>query len=593
MQQMNKNDIVISDFSSAVLEKERLSPCSSPNRWETYAYETKDISGSFLYAGETCFPPPLTVDPGLKGWHRIYVCMSDCGGSFSSDISLRLSGDEFSRSMRAGSMRRYVIWSSTEMLEEAFWKCADMTGQTAEISKINAGKPSKANLFWLRFEPMTDAEVREHLSRRRNRTMLAHMDGDFHHLDAAETPRDFCRQLDALSDSDVGIVSQEIMNDLVDYASPEYESFYPRNGLTKTRMAYFRRLSENRAEIYAGETAFAHERGMKLLAAQRMSLSNSTYPSMNPFFEIPFVREHPGMKCAARDGGTVGFMSYAYPEVRGFIIGTLLDALRYGFDGVELLFTRGVCLMFEEPVIEAYVRKYPNSPDYRRLPASDPRLYGIRCDIMSGFFAELRAALDGLASESGRERPLIYVTGYYSADASRQNGLDFERLASEGLIDGIVQSNMTVYETADDTIGPDGLIDIGRYAEKAEGGFVIRRDYGNDPDRTAKEAGRYREIADRYGLRLYSELQWESTVPPEEYVKAARKIYAAGGMNIALWDAVPSRVQCLSEWNAVSRLGCRESAESAPDAASAYQKPVKLLSVGGQDIRYVSPNWRG
>ena len=590
---MNKNDVVISDFSSAVIEKERLSALSSPDRWETYEYETKEVSGSFVYAADTCLPPPLTVDPELKGWHRIYVCMSDCGGSFSSDISLRLSGDMFSRSVRAGSMGRYVIWSLTEMLEESLWKCADMTGQTVEISKTDAGKPSKANLFWLRFEPMTDEEVKAHLSRRSLRTMLAHYDGDFHHLDAAEKPEDYCRQLDALADSDVGIISQEIMNDLVDYSSPAYDSFYPRDSFTKTRAAYFRRLSENRAEIYAKETEFVRRRGMKLLAAQRMALSDFTYPYSNPFFSVPFVKRHPEMLCAARDGRTVGFMSYAYPEVREFITGTIIDALRYGFDGAELLFTRGVCLMFEAPVIEAYRKKYPGGPDYRRLPASDPRLYGIRCDIMTGFFSELRAALDGFASENGRERPLIYVTGYYSADDSRQNGLDFERLAAAGLVDGIVQSNMTVYETAGDTAAPDGLIDIGKYAEKAETGFVIRRDHGNDPDRISKEVVRYREIADRYGVALYSELQWESSVPPEEYVKAARKIYAAGGMNIALWDAVPSRVQCLSEWNAVSRLGSREAAELASDEASAYQTPVKLLSVGGQDIRYVSPNWRG
>ena len=590
---MCKNDVIISDFSSAVLEKERLSPSSSPDRWETVGYRTKDVSGSFIYAAETCLPPPLTVNPGLKGWHRIYVCMSDCGGAFSSDINLRLSGDRFSRSMRAGSMGRYVIWSLTEMLEESFWKCADMTGQTVEISKTDSGKPSKANLFWLRFAPMTDEEIKAHLSRRPNKTMLAHMDGDFHHLDAASSPDDYCKQLAALADSDVGVVSQEIMNDLVDYSSPGYGDFYPRDSFTKTRAAYFKKLSENRAEAYSAQTAFARDHGMKLLAAQRMSLSNFTFPYLNPFFEVPFVNQHPEFMCAARDGATVGFMSYAYPEVRRFVIGTLLDALNHGFDGVELLFTRGVCLMFENPVAAEYRKRYPDGPDYRRLPASDPRLYEIRCGIMTVFFRELRSALDGFAAENGRDRPLVYVTGYYSAEASRQNGLDFETLASEGLIDGIVQSNMTVFETADDALDDDGLVDIEKYAKIAETGFVIRRAHGNDPDLTAKEAGVYRGIADRHHIQLYSELQWESSVPPEEYVKAARKIYAAGGMNIALWDAVPSRVQCLSEWNAVSRLGSRESAMEAPDQAEAYQTPVNLLAVGGQDIRYVSPNWRG
>ena len=61
------HELIISDFSSAVLEKERLSTKSLPDRWETVTYETAEIDGTLLIASEQSDPMPVTVDPALSG----------------------------------------------------------------------------------------------------------------------------------------------------------------------------------------------------------------------------------------------------------------------------------------------------------------------------------------------------------------------------------------------------------------------------------------------------------------------------------------------------------------------------------------------
>ena len=590
---MERKEVIISDLSSAVIEKDRLSPVSSPDRWECTGYSTKDIKGSFLFAGERTSPPPLTIDPKLGGWYRIYVCMADFGGAFASHIDLRLTSDEYSRSMRAGDIGRYVVWSKTEAVEESFWRCADMTGQSVTVSKIDTGLPFRANIFWLRFEPMSDDEVTEYLSKRPSKTMLAHMDGDFHALDGAKEPKDYCKAIYNMRHSAVGIVSQEVMNDLIDYDSPAFRDLFPRDDFTKTRVKYFERMSRNRRDIYEAEIKCAHEGGMKLIAAHRMPLSNFAFPYNQPYFEIPFVTEHPEYRCESRFGVPVGFLSYAYSEVREFMLSTLMESAEQGFDGVELLFTRGVCLMFERPVAEIYRGKYPDGPDYSLLPPYDQRVYEARCAVMTGFIRELRRRLDDHAAKTGHARFGIYVTGYHTVCGSRQNGLDFETLAAEGLIDGIIQSNMSVWEESDDCVGPDGLIDREKYERKADSGYIADRYYTNDPKRIAVGAGEYGRLADRYGIEMYSELQWESTVPPEEYVKAAKKIIAGGGKRIALWDCVPARLQSLSEWAAVSGMGDAASINALSDDGSAYRSAHRLTMIGGQDLRYANPTWRG
>lgn len=587
-----RKEIIISDLYSAVQEKDRLAEISTADNWEVVSYETAAVSGNLLIASEESYPEPVTIAPELNGWYRIYVCMADTGGGFpSSHVHLKLTNDEFSRCFGAGNMGYYCIWHHMEAVEEAFWKCADMTGQTITIEKLDDKWPHTSNVMWFRFVPMEDTEVQEYLARKHNRTMLAHWDGDFHRCDVVKTPHDYCKGIYAIKDSDVGIICQEVINDQVSYASvPEYRY---RKGWSQYRETYFKGLSSKRTTVYAEQIAYAHKYDMKMFAAHRMQLSNFSFPMSQPLFYIPFVAEHPELRCKARDGRYCAFLSYGYREVQDYVIGLMLESAAQGFDGVEHIWIRGQHLLFEEPVAERFREKYGDAVDCRRLPADDPRLMETRADIMTEFYRRLRQALNSYATEHGTEPLKIYTTAYFDLDTSKKDSLDVERWAAEGLIDGIVQSKMNVWEETEDVLADDGFIDLEKYEEKANSKFLYKRMFGNDITRIAAGIPAYRAIADKYGIDFHSELQWESSVPVEDYVKAAKQIYAAGGKGIALWDTYPSRPLHLAEWDAANRLGDAEYVSKMPDSTTAYHTIHKMLAFGGQDMRYVHPCWRG
>ncbi len=88
----------------------------------------------------------------------------------------------------------------------------------------------------------------------------------------------------------------------------------------------------------------------------------------------------------------------------------------------------------------------------------------------------------------------------------------------------------------------------------------------------------YRAIADRYGVDFFSEIRWESNCRVEEYVKAAKQIYAAGGKEIALWDTYPTRAIHPAEWDAVSRLGDPACAAGMPEDTAACHTIHRILS---------------
>ena len=581
-------EYIISDFSSAVIEKEHLSTKSLSDRWETVPYETAEISGTLLVASDMNVPAPVTVDPALSGWYRIYVCMTDVLGG--NRINLQLTDDTFPATAMPGKLNRYIMWITAEKAEEALWKCADMTGQRITISKVKSGVPNTANILWLRFVPMSEKEVSEHLAIQKDssrKTMFAHMDGDFHGYDA----QDYKKSLFAMKDSDVGTVCMEVMNDLVDYTSFD-QPYFPRKADTLARMSYCREFSENREEIYPSMIAYAHENGMKLFAGHRMQLSSFSFPLEQPLFTVPFVDEHPEYRCLSRDGKMIDFLSYGYSEVQDFMIQNILESARFGFDGVHLIFDRGQHLLFEEPIKARFIAKYGET-DFCRLPLNDVRLIDIKSEILTEFLIKLRNALNGYAEKQGTAPLKIYMTAYFTYEDGLLDGFDIERFAAAGVIDGIVQAKMRVWEDTEGVIAEDGLIDLEKYTEKANTEYVIRRDHSSNMPSILEGLPKYRELADRFGLALFSENQWEGAQPAEAYVKSAKAIYNAGGIGLALWDCYPVRVHNLGEWAATSRLGVKENVLAMSEEAGAYHKIIKILSWNGKDMRYYNPSWRG
>ena len=595
---MTRQELIISDLSNAVLEKELLTSKSHPNCWEVLTYETAEVSGSLLWASELSFPQPVTIKPELSGWYKIYVCLADMGGGvLKNRIDLKLTDDEFASTLRAGDLgrRHSVGFHISEVIEEAFWKCADMTEQTVTIAKVDDQLPHTSNIYWLRFVPMSDEEVAEYKNRIQDpsrKTLFAHMDGDFHMFDNAIAPHDFCKPFYAMKDSDVGIVCQEVCNDLIDYSTFD-EVYAARDAITKRRMEYFRYLSENKEAVYKEQIAYAHKCGMQFFAGHRMQLSNFAFPYNFPMFTIPFVTEHPELRMKLRNGITCDFLSYAYPETQEFVINNILESAAQGFDGILLIFNRGQHLGFEEPVAERYRAKYGDTADFYRLPQNHPCLLEIYSDIMSEFFVKLRTALNDFAVAHKATPLKVYLNTFFTIEDTLIHGFDLDRLAENGLIDGFIQTKQSVIEETDDVLAEDGLIDLEKYFKKAQTEYIYKRYTSSDIAKLADNASKFRKIADRYDVAFHTEIQWEGFQAPEAYVKGANAVYNAGASRIALWDCYPIRVQGLAEWAGTSQMGTPEHVAKMSKDGDAYHRVIKVYSYNNVNIQYINPSWRG
>ena len=587
-----RKDVYISDLYAFSLEKAHISPYTAKNKWEVMSYETAETKGKMLIASGESTPAPITIKPSLEGWYRIYICMGEVAG-LPNHIDVKLTDDEFPRTVTPCRMGTYCMWNTSENVEESFWKCADMTGQDITVSKPIFDAKYCANVFWFHFVPMSDEEVEAFKARKPHRHMIAHMDGDFHALDAKNSAHDFCKPIYTMKDSDVSIICQEVINDLCTWEYPGEDYVY-RDAISASRAKYFHTLTSNRGEIYKEQIAYAHQHGIKMFAGHRMQLSNFSFPYDGPLFRIPFVDAHKHERCEARDGTVIDFLSYGYEAVQNFILDAMMESAKQGFDGVLNIWTRGIHLYFEKPVADRFKEKFGDKIDMRTLKEDDPRLIEVKSDIIVEFYRKVRNAFSAFAKENGKEEMKIYITGCFDVQSSLNDGIDIARLAKEGLIDGVIQTKMKLCEQTDDVLTEDGAaIDLARYTEKARRERMYDRVSGSFMNLLAEGTKAYREIMDKYGIDYYTEIQWETYKKPEEYVNGAKQVYSTYGCGLSLWDCYPNRTNILSEWESVSHLGDREYVLNMSEDPRDYHKICKVLSYNGVDVRYISPSWRG
>ena len=127
-----------------------------------------------------------------------------------------------------------------------------------------------------------------------------------------------------------------------------------------------------------------------------------TPPATEDYFSARFYRDNPQYRSYDRDGTPVMRMSYAIPQVREHIYGILRESLAYQPDGIEIVYFRGLPLMlWEDAFSDLFKSKY--GVDAKQVLENDPRLYELRCEIMTGFMRDVRKLLDEVQKEQGRK----------------------------------------------------------------------------------------------------------------------------------------------------------------------------------------------
>ncbi|NUQ63063.1 MAG: hypothetical protein HUU20_11350 [Pirellulales bacterium] len=239
--------------------------------------------------------------------------------------------------------------------------------------------------------------------------------------------------------------------------------------------------------------------------------------SMARFYNSRFWWDHPECRIRLKkdSDATHPNMSYAYAEVRARWLAILGEVLQRDVDGVDLDFLRHPPFFgYDPPLLDAFAKRF--GTDLRDLKDQDPRWLDLRCEIMTGFLREVRAAVDAAAQRKGRP---LGLSARIDHRFGREWGLDVAGWLREGLLDIVVvgQHSLGGYE-----------MDLAPYVKMAaSSGCLVFADEeacveGRDPQPADEGAGKLPKTSPPRSRQLSL----------EEYLARAKKWYSQGAAGI-------------------------------------------------------------
>ena len=518
------------------------SPCR--DRWHVVDYDAGAVKGRMITAQATVDAPPVHLALKAHGWHAI--ALGVWTGIYGDvRIKYRLAGEPVFTPIH---IPHQFHFDRTEIVE-TFPFYALLADEPLVLAKDNScHPPATACVAYVKLRPLTGEEVAA-VTRDRARTdtrrIIALNDGEgLFGGSCPRTGKELLEQVEPYRHSDVGKVLWGVnMGDLTFYPSKlgkfchvQSEGVYP-SWERENAAESFKALARSGVTVpFKAVMEHVHSMGLEFHTYYRLAIADHSILSADSFF----VRDHPEWRMIAKDGTPLIKASYAFPEVRHFMVSLIEEAMAYDIDGVNLCFIRGPEYFgYEKPVIDDFVTLYGSDP--RELPDDDARLLKLRAGYLTEFVRAVRRAADRHGTRRGRR---IQVSAWieWSAERMRYFGYDSRAWIEEGLLDFIL------------AIGPADLIALAR--EKGCGVYG----FGNSA--------------------------WPTT-PLESHVQDMKHAYAAGLDGLALWDL--NAVQGNPErWAVLSRLGHRQEVmDLSPFPQHLPKMPrLKMLSVAGRDFSH-------
>ncbi|MCK5328088.1 MAG: hypothetical protein KAR36_05745 [Candidatus Latescibacteria bacterium] len=531
-----------------------LSEKQEKGHWTLIPYETEEVSGTFVSALSFITAPELTLPLGISGWYSIYVGYWNPYFAYDNGtiIKFRLSGDAAFCRVREPE----ICVSQTETaLQEVFFKHADLTGQDFVIGKVNGQSAQKALVAYVKLVPLGEAEVAE-IQRDRAHTdtkkLVATIDGMFFWGNEYKTREHIMEQVECYRDSDVGKVLWAVnYGETTNYPS-EVGTFWPDHsraqlvegpgstpyilGQKGAYNTFLDMISSKGIVPQEVVSKHVHEMGLKFDIMFRLGIGGGLPPHRD---EDGMVARYPEFRQVMRDGTAVEKASYAFEEVRAFMLAMIREAVnRFDVDGINLCFVRGPHFVtYEQPVLDRFQALY--GEDAREVDPSDPRLHAVRAELMGAFVRGARRILDEIGQEKGKHLALsiwAWPSGkdVWCGETPMAEGLDFRSWIEEGLLDSFI---------CQEGVDPEDLA----CCKKHGCDFVLFPGYREPTPTTPKTVAE----------------GWEKGVD-----------------QIAIWDIDPDEP---SGWEWIRRIGHREEM-AAWDEHGSRRRRIPLLKVGGFDV---------
>ena len=292
------------------------------------------IAGARAYRYELLapIPPALELDPGVNGWHRLYVAMAPY-----SSFEISLSGDDV----------RYAVpnyyrnsGSSRRLLQEFYVASADFTRQRLVLRPGGTRFWRDVSVRHLRLVPMSAAEIdRFHqvrdLARREGRPFAGYLEPctPAGYEPASLTLRQHVRNEMRLNREygSTSVYVHVIRIGCVAWYHSDVAERDCREG--QNYVAWMR----EQGDPLAVAVEEARAAGLRIFADAGM---NATYYGKTGHYGDMtgrFAREHPGLLC--KDYPIC--FDYRQPEVQRFVVAVVRELMtKYDVDGVNLDFAR-------------------------------------------------------------------------------------------------------------------------------------------------------------------------------------------------------------------------------------------------------------
>ena len=576
--------------------RENLSPYALMDKWRIVPVGTAEYSTNML-ASLGGHPEDVTLSPELEGWYKIYLHTPG-----QSVLHLKLSGDPCFCAATA-SLRDFYT------MEEFLWRCTDMTGQSLTLTRKRDANDRHSMLAAIRFVPMSEEEVAQYQAEEaRTDTKRLYATDDMHahlYFEHTRTLDDWRAVALNYAHSDVEWLSIEQIRNFVSCRLPTKDTAnfcFPRAGDRNVQEQY---PLFDYEKVLKTVVEQGHSQGLKMSVSLRMGAWGLTYPYDQYYFDCDFMQENPQWRTYDRNGDEIAAISYAYPEVRKFMVDELLNMARSGCDAVTLIAHRGIpYVLYEKPVADRFFELYGEYP--YELPLDEPRLNALHCEIMTGLMREIRTALD---AEFGKGKIGLHVRTLYSPYDTKYVGLDVEEWAKEGLIDAIISYPVRFHEMLPDEVWQDAAhtrIDLAKYTNfvRTKAGATIhpgdcellppiKNSRGElcGPEGQAEHVAEWMALEQKYGVKVYFEIM-PRHLSNEEFKRRALDLYASGAERIALWDTY-GRAPMKAMWSTAGRLGHKDELADMDVGEGEYYRRFRIYRIAGADISRYEPFWGG
>ena len=534
--------IYLNDMSKCTPESAR-SAFRKKDCWQLLEYEAEGISGTMLAAGQLTNAPDVTLPLNVQGWHTIHVGFWTPSLHYVKPtvVKLKLTDDVCFSRMR--HQAEEVCWARTD-LYEAFWKYANLTGQDLVIGKKKKGEPTGAYVAYIKLEPLSAEqveEIKQDRARIDTRKVIALNDGcSFFSWDGATTGEELLEQVELYRYSDVGTVSWAVnygqetnypsrVGVIMGAEQEDFDSF-----ADKSRTESIRTLIADGVIPFETVMKHVHNMGLKFIAQFRLGILTGELTSGNRRLQYggSFSEKHPEFRIVHKDGASLPKLSYAFPEVRDFMLSLIGEIGEYDIDGVNLCYERGPSFVgYEEPVVEAFKLKYGQNP--REIDEKDERWLLHKAGYVTQFARDARKLCDEIGTRRGRKVSLSAMI-YETEPTNIYHGLDIRTWLKEGLLDAV------------------------QMPPKDRDLVALTRE--NNCDLMAG-VGRHN---------------------PENYIKCALEGYDVGAAGIAVWD-MNEHQNKPKHWEILRNLGHRERVKAFARQIP-KMKVIQLKTVGGMDV---------